>query len=165
MTQYVQLSDDTTRVVTVFGSPQPVTADKPGYAEVADNDARYLAFQLLQQARAAYGLALASGVQLTSTAAPALNGTYACDQVSQQQITSEAVYIQVTTAQGAAKFTNGQATKPWPDRAGVPHTFTTDQFIAFAQAVAEYIDALATALQTVIAGGAWSAPSAMISIP
>jgi hypothetical protein len=87
---------------------------------------------------------LAMGCAVVSTATPALNATYAIDTVSQGQITSESLYIQVTSGQGAAKFTNGQITKPWPDVAGAPHTFSTTQFIAFAEAVAQYVDGLQT---------------------
>ena len=32
MTQYVQLSADTTKVITWYGGPQTITGDKPGYA-------------------------------------------------------------------------------------------------------------------------------------
>jgi hypothetical protein len=53
MTQYVQLSADTTKVVTLFAGPQAVTSDKPGYAEIEETDARYLAFQTAQEAHAA----------------------------------------------------------------------------------------------------------------
>jgi hypothetical protein len=165
MTQYVQLSADTTKVVTWFAGPQAITSDKPGYAEIGDTDARYLAWQAAIAARASYAAALVAGVQLTSIGTSALSATYACDAGTQAQITSEAVYIQATTAQGAAKFTNGQTTKGWPDATGVLRTFNTTQFINFAESVAQYIDALATALQMVAGGGAWSAPSSAISIP
>jgi hypothetical protein len=77
------------------------------------------------------------GCAITSTATPALNGTYAIDPPSQQAITSEVLYVQVTASQGAAKFTNGQTTKGWPDATGAPHTFTTAQFVAFAEGVGD----------------------------
>ena len=49
---------------------------------------------------------------------------------------------------------------------GAFHLFpTTAEFTAFAEAVAQYYDALATALATVQGGGAWSAPSAPAAIP
>lgn len=44
MTRYVQLTSDGTVVVTVFGGPQSETFDKPGYAEVQDDDPRYAAW-------------------------------------------------------------------------------------------------------------------------
>jgi hypothetical protein len=100
-------------------------------------------------------LLIAAGLQIASASTPALNGTYAIDPASQGQITGEALYIQVTTGQGAARFTNGQATKAWIDASGGAHVFTTAQFISFAEAVAEYVDA-------VIAG---SRPPQPVSIP
>lgn len=42
--QYVQLNADATAVVTWFAAQPPTTDDKPGYAEIADDDARYAAF-------------------------------------------------------------------------------------------------------------------------
>lgn len=113
-----------------------------------------------------YSAAVLAGVEITSTGTPALNGTYAIDPASQQAITSEALYIQVTTVQGAAKFTNGQTTKGWPDRSGTPHTFTTAQFITFAEGVAQYVDALATAQAVALAPeGNWTAPPQPVTIP
>lgn len=46
--QYVQLSADGSAVVTWYAGPQRITADKPGYAEVSDDDPRYLAFAASQ---------------------------------------------------------------------------------------------------------------------
>lgn len=103
-----------------------------------------------------------SSVQVNSTSTPALNGVYAFDSQSAQNITSEALYIQVTTAQGAAKFTNGQTTKPWPDTSGALHTFTTTQFITFAEAIAQFTDSVVTASQ---AAGTPTWPSGPITIP
>lgn len=170
MTQYVQLSPDATKVIAWFAGPQSAS-DKPGYAAVDDADARYVAWQAAQAAQVAakatltiVANVLGSGVQITSTSASALNGTYAVDPATQPLITSEAVYIQATGAAGSAKFTNGQTTKGWPDLSGTLHTFTTAQFIAFAEAVAQYIDAVNVAQQNALAGGAWVAPSSALTI-
>src|SRR5574337_468907 len=103
--------------------------------------------------------AIAAGCQVVSASAPGLNGTYAIDDVARANITAESLYIQVTTGQGTAKFTNGQATKGWPDATGAPHTFNTAQFIAFAEGMAVYYDALIQAQATARAGGGWSAPA------
>ena len=82
--------------------------------------------------------ALAAGVQISSTSTSALNGTYAIDRLHQQLITSEQVYIATT-----GHFTNGQATRAWLDMNGARHTFpSTAEFTAFAEAVAQYVNAL-----------------------
>ena len=108
-----------------------------------------------QLAQAAYDAAVAAGVQVTSTGTPALNGTYALDQTTLGRITAEQVYIAT-----AGKFTNGSTTRAWLDAAGAPHTFpSTAAFTAFAEAVAQYDDALIAALDTGLAGGAWVAPA------
>ena len=89
-----------------------------------------------------------TSVQVNFTTTTSLSGVYGFDPTSSQNMTAEAVYIQVTTAQGAAKFTNGQTTKPWPDTSGNLHTFTTAQFIALAEALAQFADSVVTAQQT-----------------
>lgn len=166
---YVQLSGDTTQVLTVFGSPapQPNVDDKPGYAEIDSSDARYIAFMNGVNGRQAFIFAVSSGVQIQSTSTSSLNGTYAIDQVSQQNITAEALYIRTTAllATSGATFTTGEAEAPWTDIIGAPHVFTTGQFTSFAEAVARYIRALQTALALAQAGEAWSAPSQPVTIP
>lgn len=108
-----------------------------------------------QVAQTAFNNAVSAGVTINSTGSPAIDGTYALDQVSLGRITSEQVYISVT-----GKFTNGQTTRAWFDIAGAPHTFpSTTEFTAFAEAVAQYEDALITALAVGLAGGAWVAPA------
>lgn len=155
MTQYVQLSADTTQVITLYGSPQLITSDKPGYAVIADTDPRYLAFASMQEGLASYFVAVTAGVQITSTGTPSLNGTYALDINSRSNITAEQVYIATTS-----KFTNGGSTRQWPDISGAFHAFpSTTEFTDFAEAVAQYYDSLATAVAVVQAGGGWVAPS------
>ena len=92
-----------------------------------------------QQAAAAnVAAALAAGIQITSTSTPALSGTYAIDATHQQLIAAEQFYILTK-----GTFTNGGTTKPWLDLSGVAHTFpSTAEFTAFAEAVAQYVDAL-----------------------
>lgn len=160
MTQYVQLNSGGTAVITAFGGPQAVTSDKPGYTTLADNDPRWLAFQAIVTAQNAYYAAFSAGVVITSTGTPALNGTYACDSDTQRNIVSEQVYI---SADGT--FTNGGSTMAWPDMVGAYHLFpSTTEFTAFAKAVAQYVQALATALATVQAGGSWAPPSNALTI-
>jgi len=105
--------------------------------------------------------AFAAGVQITSTGTPGLNGTYSLSDSSLSWITSEQVYIATT-----GKFTNGQTTRSWLDASGTPHTFpTTAEFTAFAEAVAQYEDALLAAQAVVQAGGAWVAPAQPAPLP
>jgi hypothetical protein len=104
---------------------------------------------------------LPTSVQVNSTSTPALSGIYAFDPTSSLNVTAESLYIQVTT-----KFTNGQTTKPWPDTSGALHTFTTAQFMAFAEALALFVDSVMTASQTAAQAGqppAW--PSGPVTIP
>ena len=161
MTQYVQLSADTTSVITWFASPQPTTSDKPGYAAITDNDPRYLAWQAQRAANQSYTAAMIAGVAISSTGTPAINGTYAIDQASQGKLTSEQVYIATK-----GSFTNGLASRSWPDANGTFHTFTSvTLFTNMAVAIAQYVDALATALAVVQAGGTWTAPAQPAAIP
>jgi hypothetical protein len=162
---YAELSSDTTKIVTLYLGPQKV-GDKGGQVvEIATTDARYVAWQAMQAAQAQYAAALLTGVQITSAATPALNGTYACNPAAQQAMSAEALYVQATTAGGAGKFTNGQTTKGWPDASGALHTFTTVQFVSLAEAIAQYLDALATALAAAQGGAAWAPPATALSIP
>src|ERR1700688_568043 len=101
-----------------------------------------------QAAAAAAAAAFSAGIQITSSATPALNGTYAIDAVHQQLIAAEQLYILTK-----GTFTNGGTTKPWLDASNVAHTFpSTAEFTAFAEAVAQYLDAL-------MSGAAPSQPS------
>lgn len=148
MTQYVQFSDASeTTIQTWFGGSQ-AAMNLSNYAEIADDDPRYLAWLVQRQILKDYAAAAGSPLSVRSSSTPALNGLYSIVPSMQAQITAESVYIQATGLQGSAKFTNGQATKMWPDSSGAYHTFTTVQFILFAEAVAEYVDALLTALAT-----------------
>ena len=80
------------------------------------------------------------GLAITSTSAPALNGVYRVDVMSQQRIT--AVYVGIKGGDGLPG--NG-ATFSYLDMTGVPHSFTADQFVAFAKAVRDYVYALTMA--------------------
>lgn len=108
---------------------------------------------------------LTLSVQVNSTGTPALDGVYAIDPKSQRNITAEALYIQTTTAQGSAKFTNGQTTKAWYDTSGAAHTFTTAQFISFAEAIAAYVDGILAAQLAMAAGQTPTWPTSPLTIP
>lgn len=86
---------------------------------------------------AAAQTALLAGIAITSTATPALNGTYAVDQVSQMDILS------IETSINAGKgFPGGAQTFGYPDMVGAMHAFTEANFTNFAAAVRDYVYAL-----------------------
>jgi hypothetical protein len=78
-----------------------------------------------------------TGIAITSASAPALNGTYRIDAGSQQRIS--AIYVGIKGGDGLPG--NGGAFS-YLDSAGAPHSFTADQFVAFAKAVRDYVYAL-----------------------
>jgi hypothetical protein len=157
---YVELSSDTTKVVTLYAGHQAV-GDKGGaVVSISATDARVVAFQAAQAAQASYNSAIAAGLAVTSTATPALSATYGIDAGAQFNITAETVSILTN-----GTFTNGQSTRNWADVSGAFHTFTVAQFKTFATAIAGYVDELAVALATAQAsGGGWTAPSASATI-
>lgn len=105
-------------------------------------------------AQQAYVAAVNAGVTISSVSAPAINGTFPLDQPALMRISAEQTYIATT-----GTFTNKAATKAWRDIAGAPRLFpSTVVFTAFAEAVAQYDDALLTALAGGIAGATWEAP-------
>ena len=103
---------------------------------------------------------LAVGVQVTSTATPALNGTYALDQVSQNQITAIAAGI------AAGKGLPGAGTTfNWPDASGTPHAFSSANWTDFASAVETYIYNFTESLLTIVSGGSATMPAQPVTIP
>lgn len=101
---------------------------------------------LEQQANAA----ITSGLHITSTSMPTLNGTYAIDGISQGKLAAVSTYILVNS-----KFPGGATEYPWIDLAQQPHVFpTTATFQAFATAIADYV----AALDMIIATGSGTLP-------
>jgi len=108
---------------------------------------------LAQQAAAA----LNAGIAITSTGTPALNGTYACDNLTQAKLSRVATFIAVN-----GKFPAGLTAMPWPDITGAVHEFPTiAEFQALASAVANYV----VELDAVIMGLTTTLPSASTTIP
>lgn len=106
---------------------------------------------LSQQAQAA----LSARLQIVSTSTPALNGTYAIDQLSQMDI------IAIETSLNAGKgFPGGATVFNYADTAGVMHSFTAANFTDFAAAVRDYV----YSLKSVIAGASTILPSAIATI-
>lgn len=108
---------------------------------------------LAQQA----ALLLATGLHVVSSATPTLNGTYACDDLSQMNI------IAIETGLNAGKgFPPGNATTlTYYDMAGQSHVFNEDNFTNFATAVRDFV----AACKACIAGGLQALPPAEATIP
>lgn len=77
---------------------------------------------------------LAAGCQIVSTGTPALDGTYACDNATQQHIMAEMISVLTNNV-----FADGGSTVAWADIAGASHTFTVAQFKAFSTAIAAFV--------------------------
>ncbi|MFL9952809.1 hypothetical protein PQR65_05280 [Paraburkholderia nemoris] len=99
--------------------------------------------------------ALAAGLTVTSTGTPTLNGTYACDQLSQMDI------IAIETSLNAGKgFPGATTTFNYPDVTGAMHSFSESNFTNFAAAVRDFV----YALKSVIAGASTTLPAASTTI-
>ncbi|MGI4812021.1 MAG: hypothetical protein ACRYG5_06595 [Janthinobacterium lividum] len=122
----------------------PTAAPAPSAGEIA-------AQALINSAQ----VAMRTGVAIVSTATPALNGTYAIDQISQMDI------IAIETSLNAGKgFPGGATAFGYPDTAGASHSFTEANFTNFAAAVRDYV----YALKSVIGGASSALPSATTTI-
>lgn len=99
--------------------------------------------------------ALLAGLQITSTGTPALNGTYACDQLSQMDI------IAIETSLNAGKgFPGGATTFNYPDTTGAMHSFSATNFANFAAAIRDFV----YACKSVITGQSGTLPSGAATI-
>ncbi|MDB5777622.1 MAG: hypothetical protein JWP38_3755 [Herbaspirillum sp.] len=140
---FVQFSDESETVITsAFGCAQDSTA-YPNQAEVSDTDPRYQAFinpqpTAAQVRAAAAQAALTAGLAVTSTGTPAISGTYPLDALTQQEITSVIVFIQIN-----GDFPGGTSTYPWDDISGTPRNFPNIAvFDEWATAIANYVAAI-----------------------
>ena len=98
---------------------------------------------------------LAAGLQINSTSTPAIDGTYAVDQLSQMDI------IAIETSLSAGKgFPGGVTTFNYPDASGVMHAFSQANFTDFAAAVRDFV----YTLKSVMAEASSSLPSASSTI-
>lgn len=126
---------------------QPYVAPTPTPEQIAAQQAAVLAAQALS--------ALNAGLEIVSSATPAINGTYACDQLSQMDI------IAIETSLNAGRgFPGGAATINYPDVTGTMRAFTEANFTNFATAIRDYV----YALRSVIAGASLAMPAATATI-
>ena len=110
-----------------------------------------LAPTLAQQA----GAILMGGLELTSTGTPALNGTYACDTLTQMDII--AIETSLNAGQG---FPGGANPFGFPDASGALHEFTSAEFTAFAAAIRNFV----YSCKAVISGQSKTLPTATATI-
>ncbi|CAG9244899.1 conserved hypothetical protein [Paraburkholderia caribensis] len=176
MGQKLAAYDSTGAVVAFYDSvdspvPQGVTAiaitdaqwqtciSNPGWtvatgalvAPAPPTAAELAAQALIQSAQ----LALAIGLKIASTSTPALNSTYAVDQLSQSDI------IAIETSLNAGKgFPGGSTTFSYPDAAGALHTFSAASFTNLAAAVRDFV----YGCRAVIAGASTTLPSTSVTI-
>ena len=104
---------------------------------------------------------IASGLTITSTGTPAINGTYTVASgvpFGREDIGTEAQFVSAFS-----EFTNGSTTLEWPLIDGKTFvTFpSTTTFMAFAKAAAQYY----AAVKAVAATGQGSFPSNQVTIP
>jgi hypothetical protein len=102
---------------------------------------------------------IAAGLTITSTATPALNGTYGCDAAAQQNIGN--MYNLIQRAGGNA-FPGGLTSLPWADKSGTPHIFeSVSDFLAFETAIGDFV----LQCQLVAVTNAGTLPAATATIP
>jgi hypothetical protein len=99
---------------------------------------------------------LTGGLAITSTGDSALNATYPCDPISQQQVVAEVTSILLNNA-----FTDGETSIAWLDKTGAPHTFSINQFKTLATALAAFV----TGCTKCITGQSTTLPTATATIP
>lgn len=104
-------------------------------------------------------LILAQGCALTSTGTPALDGTYALDDKSQQNIAAIADGI----ANGKG-LPGGGSTFNYPDATGAEHAFDAAHWTAAAAAFETYIYDFGQALEALVTGGSATMPAAAVTI-
>lgn len=98
----------------------------------------------------------ATSLTISSTSAPALNGTYGLGPLESAGMQGEVNAIVLDNT-----FADGSAALNWPDTKGTGHSFTVAQFKSFATAIALY---RAERVQY-CAGVVTTAPSNAVTIP
>ena len=163
MTKYVQFAEDNMTIVTLYAGPQD-QADKPGYAEIADNDARWQEYETALTVGTDTQITLASkiaaGIVITSTGTPALSGTYALDATTLSQIGPVA-----RDATGGLGLPGGGSTFSYPDASGTPRVLTAETIQGLYKAMRDCLFALNTTAATLAAGGTASWPAQTATIP
>ena len=149
VTSVIELTD--AQWQTCLGNPGWTVESGSLVPPVPPTAAQLAATALIQSAQAA----LAAGVAIESAGTPALNGTYAIDQLSQMDI------IAIETSLNAGKgFPGGATSFNYQDASGAMHAFSESNFTDLAAAVRDYV----YALKSVIAGASTILPAAAATI-
>lgn len=124
---------------TAWGAPPAGVAEVASAPSVAGQTWSGAAWvdtsaSLAAKAAIAGNALIAAGMALVSTGTPSLNGTYAIDKGSTQNIT--AIYSGIKDGDG---LPGGGSTFNYPDLAGTMHSFNTTTFPAFAKAARDYL--------------------------
>ncbi len=102
----------------------------------------------------------ATGVQVTSTANPALNGTYAIDAVAQAQLSA------LSTGIAAGKpLPGGGTTFNYPDMSRAMHAFSAADFLNFATAIEGFLYSFEQNLMALLNGQNAPLPAPSLTIP
>lgn len=78
---------------------------------------------------------LATGLTITSTATPALNGTYMTQGRSLEAMQAEINSLLLNTN----VFVDGSTSVNWPDKTGAGHEFTEAQFRTLVNAIDQFV--------------------------
>jgi len=78
---------------------------------------------------------LTGGLAVTSTATPALNGTYECQGWALQAMQAEMDSL----TRNSGVFVDGTTSVNWPDRAGTGHTFSVAQYGTLINAINQFV--------------------------
>jgi len=147
MNVYVKLNGGGA-VDTVYGGPQPQDSS---VVEIADSDARYVAWLAAGTVQAAYAAAIQAGLAITSSGSPAISGTYGIATTDLLAMTAMQLAV--------------EAGKPLPaaywDSKGNHGAFTAPQVTNIADAIFNY-EALLVAW--VSGGGVGTQPAASATI-
>ena len=109
-----------------------------------------------------YNSLIASGIVISSTSTPALNGVYDITTNARVNVHGERYYIDKY-----GTFSNGELVRYWQELSGSISgaQFSIAQFEAMAQSIAQYYDNLNTYLATVSTGNYTPAPTNAYTIP
>lgn len=105
-------------------------------------------------------LILANGLQVTSNSNPQINGTYALNATTLNQIGA----VARDAASGLGLPENAD-TFTYPDINGVPHSFTSDSIIDLYKALRNYVSACNTAAQKIVLGQVATMPTNTAALP
>jgi len=98
---------------------------------------------------------MTTSITITSTATPALNGTYSLTPAMVAGIQGQVAAVALN-----ATFADGSAALSWPDASNAMHSFDVAQFKTFAQAVGNHLS-----LSAIYMCGLGAAPPTTATIP